>query len=311
VMKLLLGRGENVNATNIHGDSPLILAVQGDHREAVILLLDAGADVNLIPYNGEAALLHVQSAAIAQRLLEHGANVNSGGSTFNRYGTNNRTPLMSASFYKDKELIPLLLDWGAEVNARDGYGQTALICAASHSPGSQVQILLEAGAGDNLQEDLDTALFSAVSVRTDCVEDLQFYHSGLIPPGTPNDPMLVCKAVEEELRKTIELLLNHGADIAARDHVRATALHMACRNVILECIQTLLQHHPDVNARDLNGKTPLDYVRSNSKRPHAAPFRVTPFQVQYRINQRRQIVPLLRQAGAKTSKELLLQSTTM
>lgn len=145
-IRLLLERGANVNPAHSYEVTPLIRAVQNDRVEAVRVLLNAGADVRQLPYNGEVALMHVRSAAVGRLLLEHGADANAPGSASSAYSGHNRTPLMEACYRKDEELIPLLLAWGADVHARDEHGVTALMIAAENCPDSQVRILLDAGA---------------------------------------------------------------------------------------------------------------------------------------------------------------------
>jgi hypothetical protein len=59
----------------------------------------------------------------------------------------------------------------------------------------------------------------------------------------------------------VQTLLQHGADVAARDEDGRTSLHYASKNGHAAVVQTLLQHGADVAARDMGGKTPLDYAK--------------------------------------------------
>ena len=81
-------------------------------------------------------------------------------------------------------------------------------------------------------------------------------------------PLLV--AAMSNKPRTVEMLLQHGADITAIDSMEKTALHLACENAGLDVVSSLLRdrgqgkessHYSviDVNAIDSNGRTALHY----------------------------------------------------
>lgn len=83
-VKLLLGRGANVNSRNIKADSemcgftPLIMHVRQkpDRTDLAEILLDAGADIDAVDANGQSALavaLEHDLTEIAEFLRSHGA----------------------------------------------------------------------------------------------------------------------------------------------------------------------------------------------------------------------------------------------
>lgn len=82
-VELLLRRGANPNVFDTFNDSPLQLAILGNHTEAVRLLVEHGADVNYVqpfvkgsPENGWSPLHYAVkngNADIVQILVEHGA----------------------------------------------------------------------------------------------------------------------------------------------------------------------------------------------------------------------------------------------
>src|SRR5688572_23064754 len=61
------------------------------------------------------------------------------------------TPLIRASDAGNLGIVRLLLRYGAEVNARDGYNNTALLKATTHANLDIVQELLGQGANPNLE----------------------------------------------------------------------------------------------------------------------------------------------------------------
>jgi uncharacterized protein len=98
------------------GFTALHLAVFGRQEAAARVLLESGADPNVlatssfarVPPLGTAAF--VQSAALARLLLDHGADPN-------RPGEGGFTPLHAAAQNGDEELARLLLERGADRSA--------------------------------------------------------------------------------------------------------------------------------------------------------------------------------------------------
>lgn len=58
----------------------------------------------------------------------------------------------------------------------------------------------------------------------------------------------------------IQMLLNKGARIDARNMGDDTALHLAAAHGHLDCVKYLLKHNPDVDAQNEHGNTPLHYA---------------------------------------------------
>ena len=59
-------------------------------------------------------------------------------------------------------------------------------------------------------------------------------------------------------RKTIEILLNAGADIETKDKLGYTSLHYAAQHGKLEAVEILFNAGADIEAKDEYSKTPSD-----------------------------------------------------
>jgi ankyrin repeat protein len=161
-----------VNARNERSDSLLLTAAYAGRREIFRLLLEKGAGVNLFEAAaiglGDRASeiigrdpsqvnahshdgwtpLHLASffghCDLAALLLDHGADVNAR-SRSERFARAN-TPLHAAAANRQVEVARLLLERGADVNARDGSGFTPLALAANSRSDLLMILLLEKGA---------------------------------------------------------------------------------------------------------------------------------------------------------------------
>lgn len=172
---------------------------------------------------------------IALLLLDSGANVNAS----ERFG---RTALMAAASSGAPEMVQLLLDRGAEVEAKDVYGATALMIAARRNSVEIVRLLLKSGAQVNAANGLGYTSLMAASL-------------GYLP--------------------VVELLLSEGADVNATTKEGATTLMLAADaerydfsgpsnvSVIknydekIKIIDLLLSKGAKINARTQSGSTAL------------------------------------------------------
>lgn len=159
VIKVLLEKAE-VNLKDDLGNSPIHLAVAKKKEEIFDLLLEKNADVNLGGLDGQIKNQTALYVAVLQdredlvrKLLEKGANPNIADSE-------GAYPLSEAVARggANPQIIKLLLDGGANVNAQEANKGTALIFAASNkqisSPRRQeiVKMLLAVGADKSIKD---------------------------------------------------------------------------------------------------------------------------------------------------------------
>jgi quinoprotein dehydrogenase-associated probable ABC transporter substrate-binding protein len=157
MIELLLARGADVNARDADGWTPLMHAAFRNHVPSVNALAKGGAKLDLAAPGGFMPL----SIAISEgkffavgALLEAGANVNIPA------GADSLTPLMliasqplverrAASLNQGMSSVDigrLLIEGGAEVNAKSAKGVTPLMIAAAHDNPPLIGLLLQAGA---------------------------------------------------------------------------------------------------------------------------------------------------------------------
>ena len=144
VVSNLLARGFDPNTPNEKGIAALIVAMQSEAPKcALVLAKHPQTRVNASNSVGESALMlaaiHNQ-LALAKLLIERGADVNKPG----------WAPLHYAASRGHRDMMRLLLDNDAYIDAEADNGTTPLMMAAFYAPPLAVKLLLEEGADPTL-----------------------------------------------------------------------------------------------------------------------------------------------------------------
>lgn len=146
LLKLLLMFGADVDQVDFFDRTALIWAARSGHAEVVQALVEAGAKLEHFHVSGETALstaaAHGRTATV-KALLQSGARADP-------TTHNGLTPLMSASQNGVTAIVEALLEYGADVH-KVLNGRTALAFARLHGHTDTVQVLLSAGAGEQLR----------------------------------------------------------------------------------------------------------------------------------------------------------------
>ncbi|KAG5848057.1 hypothetical protein ANANG_G00132790 [Anguilla anguilla] len=179
-----------VNMADLNGNTALHYSLSYSNFAVVRVLLDTG--VCCVDQWNKAGYTPVMLAAVAtmrtadnmqliRRLFSQG-NVNA------KAKQTGQTALMLAVARRRMEMVWALLDSGADVNAQDGEGRTALMSACQHGHAHTVSLLLQHPRCDiTLRNNAgDTALSIALGAsRSDIAVLLYTHMNRSIPPPTP------------------------------------------------------------------------------------------------------------------------------
>ncbi|CAD6214595.1 unnamed protein product [Miscanthus lutarioriparius] len=137
-----------LNAKDEEGWAPIHSAASSGNSQIIDILLERGADVNLVTDGGRTALHYATSKGrlnIAEKLIAHGANVNKK----DKFGC---TPLHRAASTGNAELCEFLIEEGAEVDAVDKTGQTPLMHAVICENKGVALLLIRHGADVDVED---------------------------------------------------------------------------------------------------------------------------------------------------------------
>jgi ankyrin repeat protein len=249
------------------GFTPLLYAARENCLKCIDVLLEKGADIDLPDPDGVSPLhLAVMNANwdLAKRLIEAGADVNQWdifgeGPLFTAIGNYTRRDGGRGSIDPPNEtegiaIINMLLERGANPNmqlyfrpanvrgATNLRGSTPLIRAAGNGDLAMVKLLLEHGADATLmQADRQTPIHAVLAGRAnekDAIEIIKVLHEA----GTDVNVVALVVHIEE---------VRGGSPV-----------HYAVRKRYKDVIRLLASYGADLNLKDQDGLTALDYTQS-------------------------------------------------
>jgi ankyrin repeat protein len=249
VVKLLLQERVKTSPPSTYGQSGLVSAAMNGQEKMVSLLLENRVRATPDALQKATENMHL---AVVKVLLDWGAH--NGG-----YRGEEDIALLWAAGSGHAMIVELLLDGGANKEARDRNGMTALNRAAYGAQYVYWNKPLEysnARAYHNGHEEVVRLLLDR-GVNT---EAKGWFGMTALHHAADGENNLARHSVPGVYESIARLLLDHGADIEAKDIYGRTAIHCAASNGSKSVSMLLLRQGADLEARDRNERTALHYA---------------------------------------------------
>lgn len=262
----LIQKGANVNAVNSNGESALFSAVKADSPATINLLVENGIITdtrsNLTRDHMGNTPLHY---AVKWNSLEAAKSVISLGFDVNAQNLAGKTSLSDAARSGKMEMAQLLLNFGADVNAADVSGRTVLIDAIHSGNENMIDILLQNGANPQIQEMNGRNAYheAALTANLNIIEKIRSSGGNPLSRDSYGDSpfSLVLKYDESVIRAVL------GGNVKIVDSDGNTPVHLAVdKNVSPEQLTMLINMGFPISQRNGKGMTPLNNAVSRNQK---------------------------------------------
>ena len=245
-LREVLGRSLSPTAMDENGWTDLHWAAALNRPELAKALIDLGADVGAALGDDAKPL----SDRLRRSLKELGLDLK-----FSRKGYQ---PSHIAAFADAKEVAALLIERGADINAKGKNGWTPLHGAAWSNASKTAALLIGRGADINAnRKGGQTPLHVAARENASETAALLIGRGADVSAKRKGGQTPLHDAAWNNASGTAALLIEHGADIDAEDKYGSTPLHVAARKNASETAALLVERGADIRAKDAKGRTPL------------------------------------------------------
>ncbi|MDD9901575.1 MAG: ankyrin repeat domain-containing protein [Alphaproteobacteria bacterium] len=245
-------------------NTALHLCAQRGHLDIARALLDAGTPVDVTNHENSTPLIEAAihgKANIVPLLLDHGANA----AAKNKNGE-------TALLYAPNDFIAhKLIALGADVNAKTYKNYTPLHRAASVGALDVIDVLLKKQAHINAQNIYgETPLIRAITAENLQAAKKLIAHGADVNIKTTNGDTALTIAAREKDRDVIPHLLKAGADVhATTEYIRSPLESLAARGD-LENIKRLLDYGADPNQKYIENAPLPEELAAAMKHTEAA-----------------------------------------
>ena len=239
-------------------DWNLVESVLKRNPDAVMLLLERGADPNAVAEGGMTALMFAAESGdvlMVKMLVLNGASLDFS-------DAERTTPLLIAVFNRHFDVAHFLLEKGADPDHRDSYQGSALLYAAAINDYEIADLLLYYGASDSISDrDGNMAVMTAVYFGNLETTDV-LLQNGLDPDGADellNTPLMI--AAQQGNLPISQLLLEKGAALERVNKQNYTPLVHAVFFRYDTIAKLLIDSGANVNHTLKSGETLYDLAR--------------------------------------------------
>ncbi|KAL6921635.1 hypothetical protein ACHAP8_011515 [Fusarium lateritium] len=257
IAAFLIVAGADVDEPTTDGDTALMRSIKCRFSEQFArLVVHMKARINSIDNNGRSALHFSAASDVLEdetlpTLINAGADIN-------LVDYEGHTPLHVAIQHAHWSAATKLVQAGADLEVRLPDGKTALHLTIAMRNQEFTQVLISRGANVDRKLREHTPLTMAISTRCTPITAalLDMGANPNLPSRNGNTPLLAAAATGHD--ETVRYLIAHGAD-PTETHGQSgyTPMHMAAHKDNPHILQLLAESEAPIDVLDRNGETPL------------------------------------------------------
>ena len=248
VVALLLEAGADPDVVNNQAKTPLDLAISGSKDEIIDLLLEAGAAVEP-PVDGIHVLAWNNEVIGVKLHIYAGTDIDQADELGN-------IPLLLAVEKGHIGVLELLIKHEANLEVSDPDGFTPLIMSAELNHPELLQLLLDAGADIAAEDKAErTALDWAIIMQSAEAETILRENDA--PSGAEKS---FIAAIQTNNIDAVKALLEKGVDVNEPAYTTKTPLHYASHSRNKDILKLMLIEGAELEAKTEQGFTPLSYA---------------------------------------------------
>ena len=257
VVQVLIDAGADIEVKDQSGCSPLHLACLSGELELVKMLVKAGAGVCVTDNAGRTCFMfaayhgHTETVRYLMDASHTALNLT------NQKGEAQWSALFYAIHQNHADVVQVLIDAGADIEAKDERGCSPLHEACGSGELEIVKVLVKAGSGVSVTDNKGNACLNlaAQNGHTETVRYLLCLPEVDVNQSVNNSGLTSLNhAVSQKHSDVVQVLIDAGADVEA-NNMGLTPLHRACKCGALEIVQMLVEAGADVRVVDFHSTT--------------------------------------------------------
>jgi len=256
-VRYLLDAGIAVDVANCYGETPLFSATKSDNYQGVQQLIKAGAIKNITDNQGNTAL----HACVRWAAEKSCAKLLAAGYDVDIKNQSGKTPLAEAARQNRIEIMKQLISKGANINAQDVTGKSILMDAIQCKNPVAASLLLQKGADPTIVDVYGRNAFHEATT-TEIEEIISLIQkTGVSPLSSDLHGKTPFGIIIRKGDRLIQTTLGTNRSIV--DVNKNNPLHIAViENAPLSVFELLVKLGYDINAKNINGKTPVQMAVS-------------------------------------------------
>ena len=286
VAALLIRAGADVNARTKAGEdassAPLDMAAVNRSIGVAALLIRARADLNARDEDGRTALEtllynrntyydyyspdEIEKSKIIARLIRNPQEAIALANKIDppSAGVSSNLPIVREAAFGNTDSVRNLAKSGADVNAVDENGDTAVVVASASGHKEAVAALIELGADINKSDGKgETAIAAAIRAQNSEMVKTLYEKGADLNQAVKSGETPLMLASQLGLGEIAQFLTQAGVDLNAKGLNGKTAMYIAVAAGALQLAQILIKAGADADAADTDGKSALDLLKES------------------------------------------------